>query len=236
MGVVARGAIGATVTPACACGAVPGNGTFGPAGAAARPEAGTVEAGPLTAWVVLVVVVPMTDEPASSSLTTSSWATTGAGRSVTSAATSDVAAHTMAVDATVAASHSPTANNRCSPTAPRMPLPAAPSAKGTLNLTRVGLNVGPVPSSECLNAQVRELSIPLAHLRFLDDCGYERNEFEDQRLSEAAEALERRAEERRRWSERRSQEASTDDADVHDGNECAGDIDEEDANLVGDSA
>ena len=76
----------------------------------------------------------------------------------------------------------------------------------------------------------------LAHLRFLDDCGYRRSEFEDQRLRDAAEALERRAEERRRWSERRSEEASTDDADVHDGNEWAGDIDEEDANLVGDPA
>ena len=70
----------------------------------------------------------------------------------------------------------------------------------------------------------------LAHLRFLDDCGYRRSEFEDQRLSEAAEALERRAEERRRWSERRSQETSPD------GGEPAGGFDEEGANLVDDQA
>ena len=76
----------------------------------------------------------------------------------------------------------------------------------------------------------------LAHLRFLDDCGYRRSEFEDQRLRDAAEALERRAEERRRWSERRSQETSPDDTDEHDGGEWAGDIDEEDADLVGDPA
>jgi len=56
--------------------------------------------------------------PDSSALTTSWWATTDAGRSVTSAATMDVAAQTSAVDARVAVSQSPPANNRADRTAP----------------------------------------------------------------------------------------------------------------------
>jgi hypothetical protein len=80
--------------------------------------AGTVAGRVLT---VDDVVVPWA--PDSTSLTTSSWARTRAGRSVTSAATTDVAVQTTAVDPTVARSHSPTANNRVRGTSPRMPPP-----------------------------------------------------------------------------------------------------------------
>jgi hypothetical protein len=59
--------------------------------------------------LVVVVVVGGT---VASALTTSRRGTTGAGRSVTSAATVDVAVHTMAVEMRVATSHRPTANNR----------------------------------------------------------------------------------------------------------------------------
>ena len=47
-----------------------------------------------------------------SACTTSRWATTGAGRSVTSPATTDVAVHTMAVAAAVVASQIPAVSNR----------------------------------------------------------------------------------------------------------------------------
>jgi len=61
---------------------------------------------------LVVVVVPTTGDPDFSSVTTSWWATTVAGRSVTSAATMEVAVHTIAVDPIVAASHSTVENNR----------------------------------------------------------------------------------------------------------------------------
>ena len=75
--------------------------------------------------------------------------------------------------------------------------------------------------------------LAVSHLRFLDDCGYQRSEFEDERLTEAAEELERRAEERRRWSERRAAEASEDGEDHVDA-ELADE--EENADLVGEPA
>jgi len=51
-------------------------------------------------------------EPELSSLTTSRWAITDTGRSITSAATNDVAVQTTAVDAAVTPNHTPAANNR----------------------------------------------------------------------------------------------------------------------------
>jgi len=66
--------------------------------------------------VVLVGAALAGDGPDSSALTTSWWASTRVGRSVTSAATMEVAVQTMAVDATVAASQSPEANDRGSDT------------------------------------------------------------------------------------------------------------------------
>ena len=97
-------------------GAVGDGGPAGPWGlglpaAGPRPSAGA-EVGAVAGAVVLVGVAPATDESGSSSLTTSWWARTAAGRSVTSAATMEVAVHTTTVDATVATSHSPMANTR----------------------------------------------------------------------------------------------------------------------------
>jgi len=67
---------------------------------------------------VVVVVGSTAEEPDWSSLRTSWCSTTGAGRSVTSAATIEVAVHTMAVNATVTASQSPVAKDRGSRTFP----------------------------------------------------------------------------------------------------------------------
>ncbi len=49
------------------------------------------------------------------------------------------------------------------------------------------------------------------HLRFLEDAGYQRSEFENDRLAKAAEAFEERAAERHRWRERRAQHDQMDD-------------------------
>ena len=76
--------------------------------------------------------------------------------------------------------------------------------------------------------------LAVSHLRFLDDCGYQRSEFEDQRLTEATEEVERRAEERRRWNERRAAEASTDNGASRDDAEPPDD--EKDAEVVGEPA
>ena len=54
----------------------------------------------------------------------------------------------------------------------------------------------------------------VAHLRFLEDSGYQRSEFEDQRLTKAAEALEERAAERQRWRERQAEHDRVDEDDV----------------------
>jgi ParB/RepB/Spo0J family partition protein len=55
----------------------------------------------------------------------------------------------------------------------------------------------------------------VAHLRFLEESGYQRSEFEDERLTKAAEALEERAADRQRWRERQAEhdQADEDDAD-----------------------
>ena len=82
------------------------------AGAGGRTEPGTVNVGPFGCWATLVDVVPTADEPDSTSFTTSAWATTAGGRSVTSAATMEVAVHTTAVDPTEAASHRLVINRR----------------------------------------------------------------------------------------------------------------------------
>jgi len=97
------------------------------------PGIGAVD-GTATGKVVVVVVdVVVSWAPASISLTTSSRARTRAERSVTSAATTDVAVQTTAVDPTVATSHSPTANNRVRGTRPGCRRHTSPRAKGGLN-------------------------------------------------------------------------------------------------------
>ena len=75
-----------------------------------RPGDGTVEVVPC-AWGAPGAALAA-DEPDASSLTTSAGARTAAGRSVTSAATMDVAAQTITVEAIVTASQSPAAKNR----------------------------------------------------------------------------------------------------------------------------
>jgi hypothetical protein len=69
----------------------------------------------------VVVVVDVVVAADCSSLTTSLWGRTGAGRSVTSAATVDVAVHTIAVDTRVAANHTAAVNRRDMVTPSRMP-------------------------------------------------------------------------------------------------------------------
>lgn len=120
-GTVTTGAVGTTAGAATAVGrpgwdevgVEPGVGTDTPGAATdeGRPAGGTVAAGPVDMDRVVGVVVA-TRAPDANSLTTSWWATTGVGRSVTSAATIDVAVQTMAVDAKVTTSHRPTASNR----------------------------------------------------------------------------------------------------------------------------
>ncbi len=104
-------------------------------GTGAGPRDGTVDVGPAASGAMLVVVVGTGGDADSNSSTTSSWARTGAGRSVTSAATVDVAIQTMPVDAAVTASHRPVANKRDSGTTPECPAPTRPRAKGALNRT-----------------------------------------------------------------------------------------------------
>lgn len=53
-------------------------------------------------------------------------------------------------------------------------------------------------------------------LRFLEDAGYQRSEFEHERLAKAAEALEERAAERQRWAERRAEQNAADSASTDD--------------------
>ncbi len=108
---VMGGESGAVVTPGCGVwdrGAEVTAGV-GLTGAVPRPGVGTVEVALPAVGVVLVVVVA---DEAANSLTTSRWARTDVGRSVTSAATIEVAAQTMAVEATVTANQSAVANNR----------------------------------------------------------------------------------------------------------------------------
>ena len=50
----------------------------------------------------------------------------------------------------------------------------------------------------------------ITHLRFLEDTGYQRSEFEEDRLAKAAEAIEAEAADRRRWQERRAEVNSAD--------------------------
>ena len=104
---------GAVVTPGCGIwdrGAEVTDGVE-PTGAVPRSGVGTVEVALAALGVVLVVVV-LADEADANSLTTSRWARTDVGRSVTSAATIEVAVQTMAVEATVTANQSAVANNR----------------------------------------------------------------------------------------------------------------------------
>jgi len=75
-----------------------------------------------------MVVVVVVDADSNSS-TTSLLARTDAGRSVTSAATADVAIQTMPVDAAVTTSHSAVARSRDSGTTPGCPRRPAPGLR-----------------------------------------------------------------------------------------------------------
>lgn len=94
------------------------DGACGVARAGGRPFDGAFGMDVCGSRVVVVGAVLAGGGSECSSLTTLSCATTDEGRSVTSAATIDVAIQVMAVDATVTASHSPVANNRVSGTPP----------------------------------------------------------------------------------------------------------------------
>lgn len=72
-------------------------------------------------------------EPVCRAMTTWRWGRTAAGRSVTSAATTDVAAQTIAVAATVVASHVPDAISRRTCTLARMVVRDHRGDKGALN-------------------------------------------------------------------------------------------------------
>jgi len=114
VGVVGGGSAG-VMTPGCRLwdSGAAGAGEPGLTGAAPRSRTGTVEEEVVVGFAVVLVGADLaTGGPDSSALTTSWWASTRAGRSVTSAATMDVAVQTMAVDATVAISQSPEANER----------------------------------------------------------------------------------------------------------------------------
>jgi len=125
--VAVEGGGGATATPGCGVGdaGAPETGAFGAAGAGSRPRDATVDVGLSAVGGPLVGGVPAAGEADSSSLTTSWGARTGAGRSVTSAATIDVAVQTMAVDTRVTASQSPVASRRGSGTVPEWSFHAA---------------------------------------------------------------------------------------------------------------
>jgi hypothetical protein len=124
---VAGGGTGSLSVPGCGPrgGGADATGGLGRTATGPWPPVGIVEGEATVAGVVVVVGDVVSCPPDSTSLTTSSWARTRAGRSVTSAATADVAVQTTAVDPRVAASHSPMANNRFRGTPPRMPLLAA---------------------------------------------------------------------------------------------------------------
>jgi len=78
---------------------------------------------------VMVVDVGPT-APDASWLTTSRWATTGAGRSVTSEATMDVAVQTIAVETAVTPNHIPTAMRRRTSTHRGCPVVSATALSG----------------------------------------------------------------------------------------------------------
>ena len=83
-----------------------------------------------------VVVVVVVDGALASWFTTSRRGTTGAGRSVTSAATVDVAVHTMVVEMSVATSQRPTAINRGIVTSQACPHRRGLRAKRALKVQR----------------------------------------------------------------------------------------------------
>jgi hypothetical protein len=126
------GGTGAPGCATCALGVVV-TGAVGLGATGPPPRDGTVELELPTLGAVLVGAAFALDGGDASALTTSSWASTGAGRSVTSAATIDVAAHTMAVDATVTANHSPLVNSRDGRTCRGCTFGAHLSAKRTSN-------------------------------------------------------------------------------------------------------
>ena len=103
-------------------------------GAGAGAFRGTVVRGRVVdvGGLVVVVVGRGSGGLDCSSLTTSLWGTTGAGRSVTSAATVEVAVQTMAVDTMVTTSQSPAASIRGVVIAPGCRLPRPRRAKRSL--------------------------------------------------------------------------------------------------------
>ena len=99
----------------------PGGGACagGPAGGGA--PGGTVDVDPPALGTVMSGSVSAWGSPGCSASTTSRWATTGGGRSVRSAATVDVPAHTIAVATAVTHSQRATARNRRTGTGTSMP-------------------------------------------------------------------------------------------------------------------
>ncbi|HET7488807.1 MAG TPA: ParB/RepB/Spo0J family partition protein [Acidimicrobiales bacterium] len=89
----------------------------------------------------------------------------------------------------------------------------AQAAGGPAQLQRVALALAFALAEEYLGTSWGAIGwaspTAVAHLRFLDDHGYQRSEFEDQRLAEAADALEEREAQRRRWLD----QPATDDTD-----------------------
>lgn len=76
----------------------------------------------------------------------------------------------------------------------------------------------------------------IAHLRFLEDAGYQRNEFEEDRLAKAAEALEQDADDRRRWRDRRAEaDLTRNGVEPNDGAADDEEVDDDDV-LVGEPA
>jgi hypothetical protein len=109
---------------------------------------------------------------------------------------------------------------------------AALAAAGDAQRLRAGLALAFALAEEHLSASWGAIGwaqpLAVAHLGFLDACGYQRSEFEDARLTEAADALERRAAERRPFQEPAPSEAATipDDGDHEEDPDEAGDGEE----------
>lgn len=87
------------------------------------------------------------------------------------------------------------------------------AAAGDAQRLRAGLALAFALAEEHLGASWGAIGwaqpLAVAHLGFLDACGYQRSEFEDARLTAAADALKRRAAERRRLQEPAPPDAAT---------------------------
>ncbi|MFP5377011.1 MAG: ParB/RepB/Spo0J family partition protein [Acidimicrobiia bacterium] len=107
------------------------------------------------------------------------------------------------------------------------------AAAGDAQRLRAGLALAFALAEEHLGASWGAIGwaqpLAVAHLGFLDACGYQRSEFEDARLTAAADALERRAAEGRRFHEPAPPDAAAvaEDDDHDEGNGGgAGDLEE----------